>query len=82
VSFEVIFEEKAISSAAEFLVDDREGVRLLLDAIDALEAEPRPSDSFPFGSADVRRLRVGRYRVVYAIQADTIAVVHIGRALP
>jgi len=26
VSFEVIFEEKAISNAAEFLADDRDGV--------------------------------------------------------
>ena len=82
MSFEVIFEEKAISSAAEFLADDRDGVRQILDAIDALVDEPRPSDSFPFGSPDVRRLRVGRYRVVYAIQSSTIAVVHIGRTWP
>ena len=29
MSFELIFEEKAISSATEFLADDRDGVRQL-----------------------------------------------------
>jgi mRNA interferase RelE/StbE len=82
VSFEVIFEEKAISRAADFLADDPDGVRALLDTIDALAGEPRPSASLAFGSPDLRRLRVGRYRVVYEIRADTIVVGHIGRALP
>jgi mRNA interferase RelE/StbE len=80
VSFEITFEKKAISRAAEFLADDPDGVQALLDIIDALADEPRPSGSFPFGSPDVRRLRTGRYRVVYEIRADTIAVGHIGRA--
>lgn len=80
MSFEIVFEERAISRAAEFLADDRDGVQQLMDAVDALADEPRPPDSWPFGSADVRRLRVGRYRVVYEIRADTIAVIHIGRA--
>jgi hypothetical protein len=35
VTFEITFEEKAISRAAGFLVDDPEGVRTLLDAVDA-----------------------------------------------
>jgi len=64
VSFEILFEERAISRAAEFLVDDPEGVRAILDTIDALADEPRPPGSFPFGSPDVRRLRVGPSRVV------------------
>ena len=80
MSFEILFEERAISRAAEFLADDRDGVQQLIDAVDALADEPRPPDSSPFGSPDVHRLRVGRYRVVYEIRADTIAVVHIGRA--
>jgi mRNA interferase RelE/StbE len=57
------FEEKAISRAAGFLADDPDGVRVLLDAIDALADEPRPSASLAFGPSELRRLRVGRYRV-------------------
>ena len=82
MSFEVPFEERTISRAAEFLADDPDGVRALLDTIDALADQPRPSASFPFGSPDLRRLRVGRYRVVYEIRVDTIVVGHIGRAAP
>lgn len=82
MSFEITFEEKAINRAAGFLADDPDGVRGLLDAIDALADEPRPSGSFPFGSPDVRRLRVGRYRVLYEIRADMIVVGYIGRAAP
>lgn len=80
MSFEVSFEERAISQAAAFLADDPDGVQALLDTIDALADEPRPAASSPFGSPDLRRLRAGRYRVVYEIRADAIVVGHIGRA--
>jgi mRNA interferase RelE/StbE len=82
VSFEITFEEKAISRAADFLADDPDGVRALLDAIDSLADQPRPSSSVAFGSPDLRRLRVGRYRVVYEIRADAVVVGHIGRTTP
>ena len=51
----------------------------MLDAIDPLADDPRPAGSFPYGSPDLRRLRVGRYRVLYQITADAIAVRHIAR---
>jgi mRNA interferase RelE/StbE len=47
VSFEVLFEERTISRAAEFLADDPDGVRALLDTIDELADQPQPSASFP-----------------------------------
>nr|WP_269810280.1 type II toxin-antitoxin system RelE/ParE family toxin [Kineosporia rhizophila] len=50
-----------------------------MDAIDALTADPRPADSFPFGSPDLRRIRIGRYRVVYEIKGETVSVGHIAR---
>jgi mRNA interferase RelE/StbE len=80
VTFEIIFEEKAISRAASFLADDPDGLREVLDAIDGLAQNPRPPQSFAFGSPDLRRLRVGRYRVLYRIQADAISVGHIARS--
>jgi mRNA interferase RelE/StbE len=54
----------------------------VLDAIDRLADDPRPTGSFPYGSPDLRRLRVGRYRVLYEITDDAIAVRHIARGTP
>ena len=73
------YDERAISQAAAFL-DDSHGIREVLDAIDRLADEPRPGGSFPYGSPDLRRLRVGRYRVLYEITEDTVAVRHIARS--
>jgi mRNA interferase RelE/StbE len=82
VTFEVTFDEQAINQAAGFLADDADGLREALDAIDRLAADPRPPQSFAFGSPDLRRLRIGRYRVLYRIGADTITVGRIARSAP
>jgi mRNA interferase RelE/StbE len=81
VSLQVDYDERAISQAAGFL-DDPQGIRAVLDAIDWLADDPRPTGSFPYGSPDLRRLRVGRYRVLYEITDDAIAVRHIARGTP
>ena len=78
MSLRVDYDERAISQAAAFL-DDPPGIRVVLDAIDRLADDPRPAGSFPYGSPDLRRLRVGRYRVLYEITEDAIAVRHIAR---
>lgn len=78
MSLRVDYDERAISQAAAFL-DDPQGTRAVLDAIDRLADDPRPAGSFPYGSPDLRRLRVGRYRVLYEITEDAIAVRHIAR---
>jgi mRNA interferase RelE/StbE len=80
VSLRVDYDERAVSQAAAFL-DDPEGIRAVLDAIDQLAEDPRPAGSFPYGSPDLRRLRVGRYRVLYEITEDAIAVRHIARGI-
>jgi mRNA interferase RelE/StbE len=51
----------------------------MLDAVARLADEPRPAGSFPYGSLDRRRLRIGRYRVMYDITAETVSVWHLGR---
>ena len=79
MTFEVVFEEKAINRMAGFLVDDPHGVERLFEAIDALAKEPRPAESFPYGSPDLRRLRLGRYRVLYEIRANVISIGHVAR---
>ena len=78
MSLRVEYDEKAISQAAAFL-DDPQGIREVLDVIDRLADDPRPAGSFPYGSPDLRRLRVGRYRVLYEITEDAVAIGHIAR---
>jgi len=78
-SREVAFEDQAISQAAAFLHDDPDGVRSIFEAVDRLPDDPEPAESLPFGTAGLRRLRVGRYRVLYRVADDQIQVGHIGR---
>jgi mRNA interferase RelE/StbE len=79
VSRQVIWEAQSIDQAAGFLRDDPDGVREMLDAVARLAEEPRPAGSFPYGSPDRRRQRIGRYRVMYDITAETVSVWHLGR---
>ena len=78
MSLRVDYDERAISQAAGFL-DDPPGIGEVLDAIDRLADDPRPAGSFPYGSPDLRRLRVGRYRVLYEITEDAVTIRHIAR---
>jgi mRNA interferase RelE/StbE len=78
VSLGIEYDERAISQAAAFL-DDPGGIREVLDAIDRLADDPRPPGSFPYGSPDLRRLRVGRYRVLYEITGNAVTIRHIAR---
>ena len=78
MSLRVDYDERAINQAAAFL-DDPPGIGAVLDAIDQLADEPRPAGAFPYGSPDLLRLRVGRYRILYEITNDTIAIRHIAR---
>jgi mRNA interferase RelE/StbE len=78
VSLGIEYDERAISQAAAFL-DDPGGIREVLDAIDRLADDPRPPGSFPYGSPDLRRLRVGRYRVLYEITEEAVTIRHIAR---
>ena len=79
MSLQVIWEAQAIDQAAGFLGDDPNGVREMLDAVARLAEEPRPAGAFPYGSPDRRRQRIGRYRVMYDITAETGSVWHLGR---
>ena len=73
MSLRVEYDERAIGQAAAFL-DDPQGIRQVLDAIDRLADDPRPAGSYPYGSPDLRRLRVGRYQVLYEITEDAVAI--------
>jgi mRNA-degrading endonuclease RelE of RelBE toxin-antitoxin system len=48
-------------------------------AVDALEGDPCPPDSFRWG--DMRRLRVGQYRIMYMVEDDLITIDRIDRVV-
>jgi len=51
----------------------------MLDAVAWLADEPRLAGSFPYGSPDRQRLRIGRYRAMYDITAEAVSVWRLGR---
>lgn len=81
MTYEIIFEPRALNSATRFLEEDPSGLALVLDTIDKLAHDPRPSGSIPYGSPDLRRLHIGDYRVLYVIDDDVIRILvtHLGR---
>jgi mRNA interferase RelE/StbE len=81
VSYEVTWSERATSTGSRYLANDAAGLAQVLDATDLLAGDPRPAGSFPYGSEDLRRIHVGRYRVLYEIHPVElkIVVIHIGR---
>jgi len=70
VSYQVNREIQGLDQAAGFLGDDPVGVAGLWDAVSQLADEPRPPESFPYGSPDLRRQRAGRYRAFYTIDEE------------
>ena len=81
MTYTVTWDTLAIDAAARFLKDDADGLRQLMHAIDLLAEQPRPPGTTEYGSPDLRRMHVGRYRVMYEITEATVTiiVVHIGR---
>ncbi|WEV25772.1 type II toxin-antitoxin system RelE/ParE family toxin [Streptomyces sp. 71268] len=81
MTYEIIWDEPAINAAARFLKDDPEGLRHLFNAIDLLTHEPRPAGAAEYGSPDLRRIHIGRYRAMYEINetAVTVVIIRIGR---
>ncbi|MCG6499601.1 type II toxin-antitoxin system RelE/ParE family toxin [Kitasatospora sp. A2-31] len=81
MSYTIIWDEPAINAAARFLNDDPEGLRQVMDSVDLLADSPRPAGTAEYGSPDLRRMHIGRYRVLYEITGTTvtIVVIHLGR---
>ena len=71
----------ATSAASRYLADDKEGLALVLDAADLLADDPRPEGSVAYGSPDVRRIHVGRYRLLVEIDdgIGSVRIIHLGR---
>lgn len=54
-------------------------VRVIFAVVDRFLDDPESALSSPFGTAGLRRLRVGRRRVLYRVTDDEIQIGHIGR---
>lgn len=76
----IIWEPNATEAALRLLKDDPAGLSSVYEAVDALAESPRPAGSVVYGP-EARRLRVGRYRVLYRIENDVIRILvtHLGR---
>ena len=48
-------------------------------AVDGLEGDPDPADSFRWGV--MRRLRVGQYRIMYVVEGDLITIDRVDRVI-
>ena len=81
MSYQVNWEVQALDPTPGFLSDDVAGVRGLWERVSRLADEPRPPESFPYGSPDLRRLRAGRYRVFYTIDEErrVVQIDHVAR---
>ncbi len=73
MTYEVLWSDEALSAASVYLQDDRDGIVAVFDATDALMTDPTPADSFAWGGI-LRRLRVGRYRVIKEVHAATVTI--------
>ncbi|WP_367322565.1 type II toxin-antitoxin system RelE/ParE family toxin [Streptomyces sp. HUAS ZL42] len=80
MTYRIIWEPSATNAAVRFLKDDPTGLAAVYEAVDALAEKPRPLSSTAYG-VDIRRLRVGAYRVIYVIDDEVIhiLVTHLGR---
>ena len=81
MTYEVVWSVPALDRAAGLLRDDGAGVAAVMDAVDELADDPFPDSSIGLGSDDLRRMHVGRYRVMFEVDhvPGTVTVVHLGR---
>jgi ParE toxin of type II toxin-antitoxin system, parDE len=66
----------AVTSAARF-TSDQDGMHAINVAVAALAGDPEPPEAFIRG--EYHRLRVGPYRVMYAVDDDVITVERVDR---
>lgn len=77
----VEFRPGAIDQIADFAKADPEGIRVLLDRLELLAEQPRPTGAFSYG-IDHLRWHVGFYRVLIQVDDEParVLVAHVGRA--
>ena len=70
--YAVRYDPKALKELTQL---DKPVARRIVKAVDALNADPRPSGARPLvGYPDLWRIRVGHYRVIYTIRDAGLVV--------
>ncbi|MEV8329874.1 type II toxin-antitoxin system RelE/ParE family toxin [Streptomyces niveus] len=79
MTYQVIWEPKALANAERFAKDDPDGVRQVFASVDRLANDPRPKGAF--GSSELLRIHIGIYRVPYEISDSQVrvSVISLGR---
>jgi mRNA-degrading endonuclease RelE of RelBE toxin-antitoxin system len=72
----IVWRHGALTSARRFMADQA-GIRAINEAVAGLVDHPEPPDSFVRGT--YCRLRVGRYRVLYEVEADVVTIVRVDK---
>lgn len=80
MTYQVIWDDPALATAAKFAKDDPEGLQQVFTSVDLLADDPRPSGAAAYGPT-MCRMHVGLYRVIYEITESTVMVMvlHLGR---
>ena len=79
MTYAIVWEPAATHTEVRFLKDDPVGLAAVYEAVDTLAKAPRPTISTAYGP-NIRRLRVGHYRVLYVIHDDMIRILVTHRA--
>jgi len=70
--YTVQYDPKALKELTKL---DKPAARRIVKAVEALSIDPHPSGSRPLvGYPDLRRIRVGEYRVVYTVKDAQLVV--------
>lgn len=76
-TYEVVFSRRAQRELSTLAAGDRKAAKRILAAIEKLGANPRPAGAKNLRGSDegdLYRIRVGAYRVVYAIEDSRVIV--------
>jgi mRNA interferase RelE/StbE len=81
VIYRIEWRSAAKQKIVEFRKSDPEGVDQIFDAVNMLAHDPRPDGAHRYGSPDVLRIHIGRYRLLYEVSDVVVAisVIHVGR---
>jgi len=67
----------AAAASARRYMHDQDGLRAIGAAVEALANDPYPAEGFHRGR--YHRLRVGAYRILYAVDDDVITIERVDR---
>lgn len=67
----------AAQSSVRRYMRDQDGMHAITAAVASLAEDPYPAEGFHRG--DWHRLRLGAYRVLYAVEGDVVTVVRVDR---